>query len=100
MTAFGGVVHVEALNLSWLISVDDHVLEPGDLWLRRLPSKYHEVAPRIVVEDGAELWAYEDVRTRTSGLSATAGTDKLTWTMRGVEYGQMRPGCYDPAARV
>jgi len=91
---------MSAPDLSWLISVDDHVLEPGDLWLKRLPSKYHDVAPRLTVVDGAEVWAYEDVRTRTSGLSATAGVDKEQWTMRGVEYGQMRRGCYDAAARI
>src|SRR5207244_5886377 len=30
-----------------LISVDDHILEPGDLWKRYLPQKYRDSAPRL-----------------------------------------------------
>ena len=31
-----------------LISCDSHVVEPGDLWLERLPKAYRERAPRAV----------------------------------------------------
>ena len=31
-----------------IISVDDHVIEPPDLWTSRLPAKYHETGPRVV----------------------------------------------------
>ena len=31
-----------------IISVDDHVVEPPNVWQDRLPSKYAEVGPRIV----------------------------------------------------
>ena len=31
-----------------IISVDDHVVEPADLWQDRLPKKYLEVGPRVV----------------------------------------------------
>ena len=30
-----------------IISVDDHVVEPPDLWTSRLPSKYADRAPRV-----------------------------------------------------
>ena len=78
------------LNLDWLISVDDHVLEPGQLWLDRLPAKYHDVAPRLVEQDGGEYWMYEDRRTPTTGLSVTAGVAKESWSMQGVRYSEMR----------
>ena len=31
-----------------IISVDDHVVEPPNVWSDRLPSKYADVGPRIV----------------------------------------------------
>lgn len=31
-----------------VISVDDHVIEPANVWVDRLANKYHEVGPRIV----------------------------------------------------
>src|SRR5674476_444869 len=36
------------VDLPMIISVDDHVVEPATLWIDRLPTKYHEVGPRIV----------------------------------------------------
>ena len=30
-----------------IISVDDHVVEPPDLWVERLPSKYKDKGPRV-----------------------------------------------------
>ena len=30
-----------------IISVDDHVVEPPDLWTARLPSKYRDRCPRV-----------------------------------------------------
>jgi predicted TIM-barrel fold metal-dependent hydrolase len=88
-------------DLNWLISVDDHVLEPPDLWTSRLPKKYQEIGPRLITEpNGGHVWAYEDLRERVSGLSAVAGTDKANWTMAAVSYDDMRPGYYDPVARI
>src|SRR4051812_1604659 len=31
-----------------IISVDDHVVEPANVWMDRLPSKYKDVGPRVV----------------------------------------------------
>ena len=30
----------------WMVSVDDHVLEPPDVWQTRVPAKYRDAAPR------------------------------------------------------
>ena len=35
-----------------IISVDDHVIEHSNVWLDRLPAKYHDVGPRTVQERG------------------------------------------------
>ena len=34
-------------DLPMIISVDDHVVEPANLWMDRLPAKYKDVGPRI-----------------------------------------------------
>ena len=40
----------------WLISVDDHVIEPPNVWLDRLSSKYHDRAPRMARGDRGAVW--------------------------------------------
>ena len=35
-------------DLPLIISVDDHVIEPPDVWTSRLPARYRDVGPRVV----------------------------------------------------
>ena len=63
-------------SLDWLISVDDHVLEPPHLWVDRMPAKDHDRAPHMVVEGDMEFWVYDGKRFPSSGLSAVAGKSK------------------------
>ncbi len=83
-----------------LISVDDHLIEPPDVWTSRLPERFRDVGPRVVSEDGREYWVYEDRRTDTMGLNAVAGKDPSQWHNEPVRYSDMLPGCYDPKARL
>ena len=40
-----------------LISVDDHVIEPPDMFVGRLPGKYADDAPRMVhLDNGTDVW--------------------------------------------
>ena len=56
-----------------LISVDDHVVEPRDMWVGRVPKKYAEEAPRLVMqENGTEAWEYLGQRSTNIGLNAVA----------------------------
>jgi hypothetical protein len=66
----------ETINLDWLVSVDDHAIEPPNVWLDRLPAKYHDRAPHMVDTDAGLAWDYDGVRVPTSGLSVTAGKRK------------------------
>jgi predicted TIM-barrel fold metal-dependent hydrolase len=84
----------------WLISVDDHVLEPPNVWTDRLPRNLRERGPHIVDSDGREAWVYEGDAFPTNGLSAAAGSKKEEFTPEPVSYRDMRPGCYDPVARI
>ncbi len=83
-----------------LFSVDDHSIEPPTLWLDRLPTRYHDVAPRIERIDGRDTWVYEDMAVKiergvTRSLPEFAG-NREPFT----DFEQMRPGCYDPIARL
>ena len=35
------------IDLPRIISVDDHVVEPPDLWTSRLPARYKDRGPRV-----------------------------------------------------
>lgn len=87
-------------RLDWLISVDDHVLEPGHVWSSRLPKRYRDVGPRLVTDDKGEAWYYETKRIPTIGLSAAAGKRKDEFSPLPMTYADMRPGCYDPVERL
>jgi predicted TIM-barrel fold metal-dependent hydrolase len=87
-------------TLDWLISVDDHVLEPPHVWVDRVPHKDRDRAPHME-EDGSGLdyWVYEGKRYPTSGLNvALKSTDE--YTPEPIGYRDMRPGCYDSKARL
>ena len=85
------------LNLDWLVSVDDHLIEPPNVWLDRLPKKYHDACPRMLSD---ETWVYEDKKVHTSGLSVCAGKDKEDFSPDPVPFSEMRPSAYDPVARI
>jgi predicted TIM-barrel fold metal-dependent hydrolase len=87
-------------SLDWLISVDDHVLEPPNLWVDRVPAKNRDRAPRMVRDGDQQYWLYESRRMPTSGLSAVAGKSKEEFSPEPLTYDEMRPGCYDPVARL
>jgi predicted TIM-barrel fold metal-dependent hydrolase len=87
-------------NLDWMISVDDHVIEPPTVWQDRLPVKYKESGPHMISEGDDEYWVYEKRRVATSGLSATAGKKTDEFSPKPIRYADMRAGCYDSVARL
>lgn len=87
-------------NLDWLISVDDHILEPPHLWVDRVAVKDRDRAPHMETHDGVEFWVYDGKRFPTVGLSAVAGKSKEEFSPEPVPYSEMRPGCYDSKARL
>jgi len=46
-----------------IISVDDHVIEPANVWQDRLPERFKSVGPRLV--DGPTFRAATDARVRS-----------------------------------
>ena len=106
-------------EIPWIISVDDHVIEPPDLWQRWLPAKFRDRGPRVVRDhytiewvngnqvarrggDGptTDFWLYEDLVWTHQMLNACAGYDESQWWMGPIAFEQMRAGCYEPKARL
>ena len=87
-------------DLDWLVSVDDHVLEPPNVWQDRVPAKYRDQAPRLVMDDDGEHWHYDGARSATIGLTISAGRDRERFTPLPLSYADAREGCYNSVARV
>ena len=59
------------------VSVDDHVVEPPDLFEGRMPAKYVDQAPRVVRnERGDDVWVFDGLDIPNIGLNAVAGRPK------------------------
>ena len=57
-----------------VISSDDHVLEPPDLWTSRIEPKFRDRAPKVVrMEDGSDWWVCDDHKTTSVALGTQAG---------------------------
>ena len=55
-----------------IVSIDDHTIEPPDLFERHVPAKYKDQAPRLVRdENGFESWVFEGEVVGIVGLNAT-----------------------------
>jgi len=92
------VVHVEDLIL---VSVDDHLVEPPDLFEGRLASRFADRAPKVVkTSRGDDVWAYNDAMIPNIGLNAVAGRPREEYGIEPTAFTEMRPGCYDLAERV
>ena len=108
-------------TLPWIISVDDHVVEPPTVWSDRLPARDRERGPHVVqdtcetVNDPRTLrvnytkggegpvidwWVYEDLVKVVPKVVACAGFPVEEHNTDPIAYRDMRPGCYDPVARL
>ena len=104
-----------------IISVDDHVVEPPHVWEKWLPAKYREQGPKIVRrglgemqftggtsykivfdDDGpqADCWVYGDLIAPHKRHVAAVGFERDDMTLSPITYDEMRPGCWEPKARL
>ena len=84
-----------------IVSVDDHLIEPPDLFDGRMPAALAERAPHIVTgDDGRQAWVYEGGSYPNIGLNAVIGRPKHEWSMEPANFDEMRRGCWDIDARV
>jgi predicted TIM-barrel fold metal-dependent hydrolase len=84
-----------------LISVDDHIIEPPDMFKAHLPEKYKDEAPRLVHNtDGSDTWQFRDTVIPNVALNAVAGRPKEEYGLEPQGLDEIRKGCYDAAERV
>ena len=84
-----------------IVSVDDHLIEPPDLFEGRMPSALADRAPQIVTgDDGRQVWTYEGNIYPNIGLNAVVGRPRDEWSMAPADFDEMRRGCWDIHARI
>jgi predicted TIM-barrel fold metal-dependent hydrolase len=84
-----------------LISVDDHLFEHPRVWSDRLPAKFQEVGPTIIVKDNHDCWLYEgEVEPAFHGLSVGALVEKADISPVPKLAADLIPGVMDPSARL
>jgi predicted TIM-barrel fold metal-dependent hydrolase len=109
------------MELPKIVSVDDHVVEPRHVWERWLPAKFRDRGPKVerrgigamkhigggVYEQSfdeagtkADCWVFEDFVYIHKRHVAAVGYSRDEMTMTPMTYDEMRPGCYDPKARI
>jgi len=89
-----------AYDLDWVISVDDHIIEPDDVWTHRMPQKFKDQAPKLVRGETTEAWVFAGKRRTVWGLTACAGKDTDEFSIDPITYAEMRPSCYNSKARL
>src|SRR5215211_4499301 len=85
------IVSGEEKTMYALFSIDDHIVEPRDVWSSRVPARFKNRAPHVVEDGGREV---------TMGLNAVAGKPREQWGMEPAPFSDMIPGCYDPNERA
>ena len=84
-----------------LISVDDHIVEPPDMFKNHLQKKYLDEAPRLVHNpDGSDTWQFRDVVIPNVALNAVAGRPKEEYGLEPQGLDEIRPGCWQVDERV
>jgi predicted TIM-barrel fold metal-dependent hydrolase len=85
-----------------LVSIDDHMVEPPDMFDKHVPAKWKDQAPKVVRgEDGTEEWVFQGESTSTPfGMAATVGWPSEEWGFTPATLAEMRPGCFDVHERV
>ena len=107
-------------DLPLIISVDDHVLEPRDLWQQELPEHQRDRGPkvsrervRLVFEGGhygferddehgqwCDVWQFDDLVMPTGLLHAPAGIPRKEQRNIPAIYEDFREGTYNQVSRL
>ena len=84
-----------------VISVDDHALEPPNLFVDRLPRRFLDHAPRFVEpEDNWPHWLIDGERVNMSGGNATSGLMPKDWFRFALRYSELRDAVWKPDVRI
>lgn len=84
-----------------VIDVDAHVVEPRDLWTKRMPSKYGDLVPQVVWDEDADehRWKIGDILLSAETEYATAGWHEH-FPAHPPTLAEADAACFDPTARL
>lgn len=89
------------IPLNAIVSGDSHLEVPPDQWIKYVPEKFREFAPRVIEFEGAEAVGVPDYKPVFTSTNLTAGG---TPVMKGVSYwnddGSPSTGAGGPAQRL
>jgi len=85
-----------------MVSIDDHMVEPPDMFENHVPAKWRDQMPKVVrTEAGADVWVFQGEATSTPfGMAATVGWPREEWGFNPAVLSELRPGCFDVHERV
>ncbi len=84
-----------------LVSVDDHLVEPPDVFANHMPAAFKSRAPKVVkTADGSDVWTFNGSTIPNIGLNAVAGRPKEEYGIEPTAFDEMRPGCFDVHERI
>ena len=108
-------------DFPWIVSVDDHVVEPAHVWQTWLPERYRADGPRIErrgianlkyvggiqyefdwSDDGTpcDVWVYDGKAFPQKRHIAAVGYPRDEMGLDPITYDDMRPGCYEAKPRL
>ena len=89
------------MNDMVMISVDDHICEPPNLFDKQLSGDLLASAPKLKTDrNGANFWSYQGIIRPSVGLNAVVGRPFEEYGMEPTSHDQLRKGCYDVHARI
>ena len=84
-----------------IVSIDDHLIEPPDMFDNHVPAKYADQAPKLIRDvDGLEKWVFQGTTMGIMGLNSVVSWPKEQWGMDPSTLSEMRPGSYDIHERI
>jgi predicted TIM-barrel fold metal-dependent hydrolase len=84
-----------------LVSVDDHVVEPADMFENHLSTEWKARAPRVErKQSGTDVWVFEGAQIPNIGLNAVVGRPPEEYGVEPTSFDQLRAGCYDIHERI
>jgi predicted TIM-barrel fold metal-dependent hydrolase len=85
-----------------LISVDDHIIEPPDVFENHVPARWADRAPRLAYDaaTGQQAWTWEGGTSATPFICAVVTLPSEEWGYDPTTLAEMRPGCWNVDERV
>jgi predicted TIM-barrel fold metal-dependent hydrolase len=89
------------MNDMVIVSVDDHITEPGNMFDNQLSGEALASAPKLRTSPtGKNYWEYQGQMIPSVALNAVTGRVKEEYGYEPTALSQLRKGCYDVHARI